>query len=91
MKVEDWARMFYDIDCVKKRVLEGTTPLRWRNLQPDRKGELVQALAGLLKKIHEERPSLEFPYGFYNNDPHLLHNWREITDLNKYGIFLNKG
>ena len=77
LKIADWARMFFDIEQVKKRVLLGEKPAHWRNLDEEDKLKLSEATAERVKRCSE---------GFTDNDCHLQINWHEITDLEAYGI-----
>lgn len=85
----DWARLFHDIACVKKRILQGELPLKWRNLSESAKEELTQKLAKVVKDLAADSQSLMIGEDthYMHTDADLSKNWSNIVDLKKYGIF----
>jgi hypothetical protein len=79
MKVADWARMFHDIDNVKRRILCGEKITHWRDLSEEDKLAKNDITATEVKRLSE------IGAGSFT-DVHLKHNWHEITDLEAYGI-----
>lgn len=76
----DWARMFYDIYSVKKRVMYGEFLPKWRNLTEDEKLRKAQIIADIVKALAKDKDTNE------KIDADLLQNWPTISDLEAYGI-----